>query len=82
MGQFKVILVILITSYAYAYGLDLLGTWFTTGLIQVMLDFHMEREHGKRQADALLLNRKGMGTSHDCGLCSSEDSHGPWSRDP
>ena len=25
-----------------------------------MLDFHMEREHGKRQADALLLNRKGM----------------------
>ena len=33
-----------------------------------MLDFHMEREHGKRQADALLLNRKGMDTSHDYGL--------------
>lgn len=30
-----------------------------------MLDFHMEREHGKRQADALLLNRKGMDASHD-----------------
>ena len=73
MGQFKVILVILITSY----GLDLLGTWFTTVLIQVMLDFHMEREHGKRQADALLLNRKGMGASHDYGLHSFEDSHGP-----
>ena len=78
MGQFKVILVILITSY----GLDLLGTWFTTVLIQVMLDFHMEREHGKRQADALLLNRKGMGTSHDYSLHSFEDSHGLWSRNP
>ena len=28
-----------------------------------MLDFHMEREHGKRQADALLLNRKGIDIS-------------------
>merc|ERR1712235_79877 len=27
---------------------------------KVMLDFHMEREHGKRQADALLLNRKDI----------------------
>ena len=64
MGQYKVVLVIFITSY----GLGLLGPWMTTVLIQVMLDFHMEREHGKRQADALLLNRKGVGTSYDVGL--------------
>ena len=42
-----------------------------------MLDFHMEREHGKRQADALLLNRKGMDAPHD--KCSFHGYFRPFS---